>query len=697
MSISDPTFTEEAGEEMLVGEVSVEEIAASQIIEEASADVPVAGNGDTAAATPPIPPFPPIPILKRPVSGRYRGNLGGFQLELRVDVDRTRPMKRVSGDFFQIVGGTTNYFGSFVVNSPTITVTPTLVTIKGLGNYTFAAGAPVVQVKIPRRTLFQPQAPATVQFFTVAGAPGATYTCAFESVYFRTLRIETDRVSDVVTPVFNAYNTGALPSGGPARNLSVVGAYAEAGLQIVPTAGNNVVDIIEAQAGAKWSNAEMHASMVRHFTLWKELPQWAVWLIVAQDHDFGPGLYGIMFDQAGKQRQGCAVFHRGIGGITNEKQRLQLYTYVHELGHCFNLLHSWQKSFAVPPVANRPLSLSWMNYPFTYPDGGEPNYWAKFPFQFDNEEVIHLRHAFRNNIVMGGNNFIIGSGLGKEVMADPVRDDSGLKLTISTHKPKFALGEPVVLELALETADNRARRVHPWLHPNCGLVKVAIEKPNGVVLAYEPMIDHIVGEGERDLIPTDKIADSAYIGFGKAGFYFDQPGNYRIRASYAALDGSEVLSEVLTVRVRYPVTAADEELADLFMGEDQGNLLYLLGSDSDYLRNGNDAFIKVVEKYPKSEMSDYARLVLGTNAGRTFKTIADDNINRVNVRQPQAEESAQLLSAVVSSGTLDPVSTQQTMEHLAAVQSTGGDTKAAKKTRDALAAMSGKATKAAGK
>jgi hypothetical protein len=63
---------------------------------------------------------------------------------------------------------------------------------------------------------------------------------------------------------------------------------------------------------------------------------------------------GIMFDQLGPQRQGCAVFHQGIGGTTADKLRLQLYTYVHELGHCFNLLHSWQKSLATPPGTNRP-------------------------------------------------------------------------------------------------------------------------------------------------------------------------------------------------------------------------------------------------------------------------------------------------------------------------------------------------------
>ena len=122
---------------------------------------------------------------------------------------------------------------------------------------------------------------------------------------------EQDR-QDTVPAAFVSYNTGSLPSGGPARPLSVVGAYAEAGVQL-QTAG--VTDIVahrrDRRPTATWSDAELHAAMVRHFSLWRDLPQWAVWLFHAQKHDLGPGLLGIMFDQMGRQRQGAAVFYHG--------------------------------------------------------------------------------------------------------------------------------------------------------------------------------------------------------------------------------------------------------------------------------------------------------------------------------------------------------------------------------------------------
>jgi len=584
MSQIDPTGVENAGEEALLensSQMSYEEVSGLS-----NGELGLSQPHDTAPTgalpeAPPIPhvppapiptfPIPPIPLpIKKAVSGCYAGALGAFQVELRVDVDRSRPMKRVSGDFYHTVGKTTSYFGSFVVDSPVVTVSSSKVVVKGMGRYTFAAGAPVVQVTIPRVNILQPQAAATLQFFTVTNSPGASYHCPFSSLHFRTVRIETDSVSDLTTTPFASYSTGSLPSGGSARNMSVVSAFGEAGIGMVPTAGNNVINIAEAQANATWSNAELHASMQTHFTLWSDVQQWCVWQLVAQQHDYGTGLYGIMFDQQGKQRQGCAVFHEGIGGATAEQQRLQLYTYVHELGHCFNLLHSWQKSLASPPKPDRPDALSWMNYPWYYPKGGPAGFWSSFDFRFDDEELIHLRHGFRNDVIMGGNNFIVGSSLGRDVLADPISDESGLVLGISTHQRSFALGEPVVLELKLKATTTRGRRAHTWLHPDFGMVRVVISKPSGQVVAYEPMIDHLVGERQRMLGVDDEVRDSAYIGYGKGGFYFDQPGQYRVRAAYAALDGSQVLSDILTIRVRYPVTRDEDTLADLFMGEDQG-------------------------------------------------------------------------------------------------------------------------------
>ena len=683
MSQQDPTFDTINEWNDVLTDMSVEEVTAQESVDELSGPEPTTAEASPAATPLPRPGIP-IPVIRRAVSGRYRGRLGGFELELRVDVDRVRPMRKVSGDFYTTSGGTTTYFGSFIVDNPVITTTTTQVTCRGLGRFTFTAGAPVVQVTIPRRSLFQPPAPAQVQFFTQSGSPGATYSCAFEAAYFRTVQLETDSVSDITPPVFGTYNTGALPSGGPARNLSVPSAFTEAGIEMRPTTGTNVINV--AEAGASWSNAELHASMERHFTPFRNVPQWAVWLLVAQNHDIGAGLLGIMFDQLGSQRQGCAVFHRSLGGTSPQQVRVQLQTYVHELGHCFNLLHSWQKSLANPPGADRPNSLSWMNYPWRYPLGGESAFWANFPFQFDDGELIHLRHAFRNNIVIGGNPFTVGSGsINPEIMADPIADESGLEFNISTENPTFALGEPVVLKLALATRDLRGTTVHGYLHPNFQMTTIVIAKPNGQVVAYEPWIDHLVGPAEQRLTQGERIDDSAYIGFGKGGLYFEQPGLYQIRAIYHALDGSRVFSNVLNLRVRYPLNVQDERLAELLIGSEQGGQFYLLGSDSISLRRGAAALDQVLEEYEQVPVANYVRLIKGVNLARNFKTIDERGLQ---VRSADIAAAAELIGAAVQeTSPVDNITKGQSLRKLAAAQKGAGDTKGASKSLSQAAAV----------
>jgi hypothetical protein len=217
---------------------------------------------DTVAAAPPVEgPQPPIVIpvlLKRLVRGRYRSPASGFQVELRVDVDGSRTTRRVSADYYSVSGATVNYFGSMIVNTASIAVTATTVTITGTGAYTWAAGAPVVRITIPRVSILAPAGAATLRHLTTSGTPGATYVCAFESAFFRSVDIEEDIESGVAR--FASYDTGLLPSGGSARTLSVAASYAEAGIQMRISPNSNTVPTSESGANAIWSNAELHSA-----------------------------------------------------------------------------------------------------------------------------------------------------------------------------------------------------------------------------------------------------------------------------------------------------------------------------------------------------------------------------------------------------------------------------------------------------
>ena len=653
--------------------------AASALQTSMGFDTDVAVQPEIAAdtATPP----------KRLVSGMYKGANGEFQLELRVDVDGKRPTRRISGDLYRVAGATTTYFGSFIVNSPTLSVTPNKVTIRGSGNYSFTTLFPIVTVTIHRVPAFAAAGPAKVSFSDAAGGQGTSYQCTFTSQFFRSVQYEQD--VEQGTEAFVKYDTSSLPSGGPSRVLSVVSAYAEAGIEM-QVAG--VSNIVQGGSGtdARWSDAELHASMIQQFSLWRNDPQWKVWLLVAHDHE-RQDLRGVMFDQQGKQRQGCAVFYDRIKGNDHAAQRAALRTYVHELGHCFNLLHSWQKSFAIPPQPNRIDALSWMNYVQNFPGGGSA-YWAAFPFQFDDPELVHLRHAFRDNVIMGGNNFAIGAAeFDTQPFNAQVVDNSGLKLELRVQEGKnFIQGEPVVVEIKLSTTDLRGKRVHTRLHPNFGFVQLAIQLPSSNVVPYRPLVEQCL-ETETTILDADNpaIYASAYIGYGKGGFYFDQSGLYQLRAIYHALDGSEVVSNVLTLRVRNPLDRTEEAIADCYSGHDQGTLFFLLGSDSKYLDSGNKALDNVIDKYSEHPLSVYAKLVKGINAGRAFKTVTDEK--KLVQRKPDTTEAIKSLTEVVEVSTkdggkkgVDNITLNMAMRRLARAQTREGDVEKAEKTLDSL-------------
>ena len=625
----------------------------------------------------------PVPIAKNKVYGRYRGTLGTFELELRIDYDGYKPLQKVSGDFFTISGLTKTYFGSFVANSIITSNVAGVITITGTITATWVTLFTKFKISITQTSVFSPLAPALLQWYHEStGAPGTMYTCNYFSRAFRTVRLEQDSTAGV-TP-FVSYNTGSLPSGGPTRVLSVNTAYNEAGVEMLNAGVTNVVPMVIAGADAKWSNAELHTAMVNHFSIFAEKPMWDVWLLHAYEHELGAGLYGIMFDQTGLQRQGCAVFYKGIGGATNEQKRLQLYTTVHELGHCFNLLHSWQKSLASPPKPNIPNSFSWMNYPWGFP-AGPAAYWNGFPFQFDPVEVAHIRHGYRSNVIMGGNPFATGSSLEDtaRIFEDNIESNANLELELEA-KQSYLLGEPVLLETKLKTTSTKNKKVISSIHANFGFITIGIKKPGGALIVYEPIAEMCMAPESVILngITNPGVYQSSYIGFGKDGFIFDNPGIYQIRAVYYDEDGSRIVSNTLSLRVKSPFNAKDDEIAELLLNEEVGYLFAFMGSDAPYLQKGNDALDLVTEKHSDHPLAVYAQFVKGVNAQRTFKTISQDK--NIAVRPPDFTQGEQLLSEVIKKSKarngLDNISLNQTMQILAKAYQREGNTQAAEAT-----------------
>ncbi|MCK2219868.1 hypothetical protein MF672_039635 [Actinomadura sp. ATCC 31491] len=593
------------------------------------------------------------------ISGLYEGQSGDARLALRVDVDGSRPTGRVSGDLFAVTGATTSYVGSFVVNAPAVHAEGSRARIEGAGTFTFETPVKDVSVTISAGA-------------GTAALAGRAFQVAFASPCFRRVRLEVD---SVVGPVpFGSYHTGSLPApgGAPPRELSVVTAYAEAGVELT-LAEPGVIPVDGSGDDLAWSDAELHHAMTQQFGAFADAPAWRVWLLVAGRHV--GGYRGVMFDyDDAHQRQGAAVCHDAIKGTTPEARRAQLRAYVHELGHAFNLLHPWQKNLAVPPQPLGPEGgfgdLSWMNHAQNYRPDGERGYWAAFPFQFTDAELVHLRHGRYRDVAMGANAF----GTGATEIApfeQPVEDRSGLRLELRA-KESFELGEPVVVELRLSAPGGPAV-THGHLHPDTEFTQVSITQPGGRTVLYRPMMRHCVdtSPGIRLDGGNPAMYRSAYIGHGRDGHYFQQPGEYRVRAQYVAADGSRIVSPACLVRVRLPVTRDDHQVAELMLGEEQGKLFSLLGSDSPALRAGNQALDEVIDRYGEHPLATYARLVKGLNAESEFKALTTGK--RLRVRPPDPKQGIEHLSRVARDGTVDNITLNLVMRRLARAEARQGD------------------------
>lgn len=614
-------------------------------------------NGGPAAAGPPPPPPPPdAGVETLPVNGRYEGEAvdaatgSEFRLELRVDVEGKGATVRVSGDLFQKGGGVTHW-GSFTVARPKVEAGEAEVVVKGRPRYGPNKKAPNVLVTIPRG--LRPGPRATVTFFDADADEGETYKCIFASPHFRTAEYEVDFVEG--TQIFDVYREE--PPGAAAREFRLDKVYENAGVELVRKGATDEIKFENVAApptgnDGKWSDSELHSAMLTHFSLLDHAAQtdltregqWRLWVLVANEHEQA-GMRGMMFDSDfGRQRQGCAVFYKLIAGEAATAKRAALRTYVHEIGHCFNLIHPWERFQSATPREWD--SLSFMNYVDLYPSG-EDAYWKKFAFEFDADELVHLRHAFRDDIIMGGNFFGANADEREAPTFGRPLNDPGLRLTLAARK-SFMLCEPVVVEFKLYRKGVRYKRVHQSIHPDRGFVQLAIRKPDGRVVSYRPMAARCL-KPEFTVLRKKQpsVYASAYVGYGRDGFYFDQAGFYQLVAVYHSPCGSRVVSEPLTIRVRNPLNETEEEIADLYYGRDQGALFYLLGSDSKHLASGNRSLDNLLDRHGKHPLAVHAHLVKGVNAGRYFKTVTERK--SLAARAPRREDSRQRLSHVVES------------------------------------------------
>jgi hypothetical protein len=599
-------------------------------------------------------------------------------------------MDRVSGDIYQVFSfGLPGrppftwrvYRESWIVDSPTVNWSRCSVTITGTVRWWQGIHPQTsILIEIPWKT-FSAAGPATVTFSYTDGAT-ETYTCSRRSDAFRTLNLEVDVVQSAsagtVLPTYDTHAHHVRPAGLPQRVLTVEGAYREAGVDVTIRTDRTIIDD-SAPDFASWSPAELHDAMETHFSqIGGGWPRWEMWGMLAGQFD-SPSVGGIMFDAAAAfggageppERQGFAVFRNhswfsnlpaGAPTTQAEAQALRhfLYTWVHEAGHAFNFLHSWNK--------NRPDALSWMNYDWRYDNrNGVNSFWSNFEFRFDDEELIHLRHGNRAAVIMGGDPWASGGHIESPPGAGYLEAPPGALSQVEGTPPLevlirskgyFAFMEPVEIEVRLRSLlPDMPLTVDAQLDPAFGGVTVFLRRPDGRILEYEPIMCKLAMPKLQTLQPAnngvvgeDRYSESIFLSYGRYGFYFDVSGDYLVRALYQGPGDTLIPSNIHRIRVGHPTSKEEDRLAQDFFTYPVGMSLYLGGSQSSHLEQGMDTLREVAARFTDSLVGAKAASVVAESVARPFFQIQEKDKQRIlrQTHRPQPEEALQLTEPVLS-------------------------------------------------
>ncbi len=468
------------------------------------------------------------------------------------------------------------------------------------------------------------------------------------SPFFRRAEFEYDRVERIepvveIDPTAHPNHPSTLEPG----RLSIQDLYRRAGVDARLSASSNAIPMGQAGPNATWSDAEMHDAMLAYWSRFANRPQWALWVLFANQHDSGTGLGGIMFDSIGpNHRQGTAVFYDSFisqppAGDTSPAawvERMRFWTAVHEMGHAFNLAHSWQKALGTPWLAlqNEPEARSPMNYPYRV-RGGERAFFADFAYRFSDPELLFLRHAPERFVEMGAADWFDHHAFEQAEDADP-----GLRLEIRTRPERktYQFLEPVVIELKLTNASADPKLVPERALDPEGLTTV-VKRRGAPARQVLPLTHRCFEPRTRALAPGESMYESLFVSVGSRGWMVDEPGDYRIQLAIH-VDSGDLVSNPLALRVEPPTNREEERYAQDFFQEEVGRVLAFDGSLE--LVDANGVLVEAAERLKARAVATHAAVAVGLPSSRRSKRLvfepgdpraaANGEVKRIEVSEP---------------------------------------------------------------
>ncbi|HEV3378611.1 MAG TPA: hypothetical protein VG126_15175 [Thermoleophilaceae bacterium] len=609
---------------------------------------PLDMNGDGADPTALAPavtaaPAAPVAAPAVPVSGLYLRDPQPANVleELRIDVDGRYPQMVASGTVYRPLRARMHWAAEvkqigpnrwrgpiFFEHSPGVRFPWEQVTVQ------LTRGATPEQHRA-KLTMHRPGGDPRVRKFAFSQ----------ESMRSRPVSLELDWEQGV-TPVLevDTCEHPDRPSGLTCETVTIEKIYERAGFDVRLSPGGPV-PIQASGVKASWSDFELHDAMEVYWSRFAPRAQWAVWAFYAGLHDDlppehpggppipGEYLLGIMFDtflgHAGpEERQGCALFDDAIAantpppGTPNHpawRRRETFFTAVHEIGHAFNLAHSFDKSIfdlGWIPLEDEYEARSFMNYPFLV-QGGPRAFFKRFRYRFSSQELTFLRHAHPAFVKPGERPFFFDHGL-----VDPELQ-TGLKLRLRANRERavFEFMEPVALELKLTNASLDPKLVDRQALAFGDSMAVFVQRERGPVRQVRPYSRRCMRPNKTVIEPEVSMYAPLRMFAGVEGWEIAEPGTYTVQV-VVLVDGEEVVSNPMRLRVEPPRDSEQERIAGEYFSDEVGRILAFNGSG--VLDGGNDILREVTERLDDSRAALHARLALGNVAARDTKRLEPD-------------------------------------------------------------------------
>lgn len=560
--------------------------------------------------------------------------------ELRLDVDSRYPQQTASGTLFSFNRNRAHWIASLTKLGANL----------WRGNIWFKDGQasmlPYTNVEIKTTNILFGEKKASVKFYG-GGAPSLVRTFKFASSYHHTVEFEYD-VVDGTTAVtqINTHAHPNRPASLPNETLTIEKVFQRSGFNVSISAGSGGLPITGAGADHRWTDMEMHDAMQIYWSRFANKPQWAMWVLFAAQHVQGSSLGGIMFDSIGaNHRQGTAIFNNsfiadapaGDPAPAAWVARMKFWTAVHEMGHAFNLAHSWQKHIEAPwgttwiPLTSDTEARSFMNYPYNVA-GGQSAFFSDFDYRFVDEELLYMRHAPARFVQMGNEDWFTNHGY--EQPMDQFNANLSLEVRANRPQPRFEFLEPVTLELKLKNVslENQILDIHAI--EEADHLMVLVKRPNGEVRRWQPFAHKCHKPGVGLLAGGDSLYASLPLFAGTSGWLFDEPGKYEVKVMMEH-ENLMVTSQDLAVFVMPPRSYEEQVLAQDFFSDEVARTLAFGGSH--VLVGANDVLHTLQAKHAECKASIYAAAALAQPQLITSQLLDLDKNERLVFRKQKAD------------------------------------------------------------